>query len=56
MNPDLMYGCGGDRKFFLENDIHPGEFLRVVWACGEDDEAIVQWAVKRSRSRQTEAV
>jgi hypothetical protein len=26
----MMYGCGGDRKFFKANDIHPVEFLSLI--------------------------
>ena len=56
MNPDLMYGCGGDRKFFRDNDIHPAELLREVWANGDDDESVVKWVVERAKSRQAELV
>ena len=45
----LMYGCGGDRRFFKQHDIHPAEFLQVVWHCGEDDKAIVDWVEKRGK-------
>jgi hypothetical protein len=48
MNPDLMYGCGGDRKFFRNNDIHPAELLRIVWENEDDEEAIVKWVVARA--------
>ena len=48
MNPDLMYGCGGDRKFFRTNDIHPAEFLRIVWDNEDDEEAIVKWVIARA--------
>jgi hypothetical protein len=47
MPPEIMYSCGGDRGFFRDNDIHPGEFLRVVWAAGDDDRAIVDWVKAR---------
>jgi len=47
--PELMYCCGGDRKFFQEHDIAPDEFLRVVWSHEDDDAAIVAW-VKARRS------
>lgn len=48
LDPDLMYGCGGDRRFFKEHDIHPADFLRVVWAAGEDDSRVIKY-VKNSR-------
>lgn len=49
MDPNLMYGCGGDRRFFRENDIHPAEFLRLVWAAdtGKDTDKIVKWVKAR---------
>ncbi len=44
LDPDLMYGCGGDRKFLRENgDVHPADFLRQVWAAGDDDSRVVAW-------------
>lgn len=45
----LMYGCGGDRAFFAKHDIHPAEFLSLVWRNGDNDTAIVDWVVKRSQ-------
>lgn len=49
MDPDLMYGCGGDRKFFKENNVHPADFLRHVWAAGEDRKKIIDF-VKACRA------
>lgn len=49
----LMYCCGGDRRFFKEHDIHPAEFLSLVWRLGDDDAAIVAWVVARSRARKS---
>ena len=46
--PSLMYSCGGDRRFFKEHDIHPAEFLALVWRHFDDHEAIVDWVVRRS--------
>ena len=43
MPPDLMYGCGGDRKFFRTNHVDPAEFLRKVWAAKGDQGEIVAW-------------
>lgn len=44
LDPDLMFGCGGDRQFLRENgDLHPADFLRRVWAAGDDDSKIVAW-------------
>lgn len=38
---DIMYGCGGDRRFFRENQIHPADFLRAVWAAKGDDNKVL---------------
>ncbi|MEO0454562.1 MAG: hypothetical protein AAFY98_10555 [Verrucomicrobiota bacterium] len=46
MNPDLMYGCGGDRKFFNTNKVPPADFLRYVWAADGDDQRVIDF-VKR---------
>ncbi len=44
LDPDIMYGCGGDRNFLAKNGgIHPADFLRRVWASGGDDAKIVAW-------------
>lgn len=45
----LMYCCGGDRAFFSQHDIHPAEFLTLVWRNEDNDPAIVDWVVQRSR-------
>ena len=51
LDPDLMYCCGGDRKFLREHgDIHPADFLRVVWAAGDDDDRVLQF-VRESEGR-----
>jgi len=42
LDPDIMFCCGGDRKFFREHGgIPPADFLRHVWAAGESDMKIV---------------
>jgi hypothetical protein len=45
----LMYSCGGDRAFFTRHDIHPAEFLTLVWRNENHDAAIIDWVVKRSQ-------
>jgi len=45
--PSLMYSCGGDRRFFRAHDILPAEFLSLVWRNEKNDEAIIEWVVKR---------
>jgi predicted dehydrogenase len=48
MPPDLMYGCGGDRKFFRTRGIDPADFLREVWSARGDQASIVTWVKTRS--------
>lgn len=44
LHPDLMYGCGGDRRFLKEHgNIHPADFLRNLWATDDDDAKICAW-------------
>ena len=44
LDPDIMFGCGGDRKFLRDHgDIHPADFLRHVWASGDDDRHIIDY-------------
>jgi hypothetical protein len=40
---DIMYGCGGDRRFLKEHDIHPADFLRAVWASGGDQAKVLAY-------------
>ncbi|MBP7481364.1 MAG: DUF5069 domain-containing protein [Lacunisphaera sp.] len=46
----LMYSCGGDRAFFRQHDIHPAEFLSLVWRYENNDTAIIDWVVQRIQS------
>jgi len=46
--PSLMYCCGGDRRFFKTHDILPAEFLNLVWRNEKNDEAIIDWVVRRA--------
>lgn len=50
LDPDIMYSCGGDLNFLKNNgDIHPADFLRQVWAAGDDDQKIAVWVAAQSR-------
>lgn len=51
--PELMYGCGGDRKFFKEQNVHPAEFLRLTWFYDFDRDKIAEWLHLRSQTVQT---
>ena len=48
MPPDLMYGCGGDRKFFRVNGIDPAQLLREVWQARGNNDLVIGW-VKKNR-------
>ena len=50
MSDDLMYGCGGDRKFFKANNLHPAEFLMVVMQNFDNDEAIIDFVASGSKT------
>ncbi len=44
LDPDIMYGCGGDRKFLrTHGNIHPADFLRNVWAADGDDARVIKY-------------
>ncbi len=46
--PSLMYGCGGDRRFFKERNLLPAEFLTVLWRHENNLGAVVDWVARRS--------
>ena len=48
MDPDTMFGCGGDRAFLSQYHLHPADFLRVVWAA-KGDKARVLGFVKTGK-------
>lgn len=48
LNPEIMYGCGGDRRFLREHDIAPADFLRAVWAAGDDDAKVLAYVRQAS--------
>jgi hypothetical protein len=48
--PDLMYGCGGDRRFLKKINVDPAEFLQVMWEAGDDVEHIAKFVTDRSRT------
>lgn len=44
LDPDLMFGCGGDRNFLSKHgNIHPADFLRHVWAEGDHPAKLAEW-------------
>lgn len=50
LDPDLMYGCAGDRPFLRRHNLALPQFLQLVWDKGDDDRAIID-AVKTSAAR-----
>ncbi|MEM0965256.1 MAG: DUF5069 domain-containing protein [Verrucomicrobiota bacterium] len=47
---EVMYGCGGDRRFLRSCGIHPAEFLRKVKSSSDED--VVSWVVSRLGNRE----
>ncbi len=41
--PEIMYCCGGDRKFFKANNVHPADFLRVTWSVKADRDKLADY-------------
>ncbi len=48
LDPDLMFCCGGDRKFLREHGIHPADFLRRVWQDDGNDPKTASWVGSRA--------
>ena len=56
LDPDMMFGCGGDRKFLRENgEINPADFLRHVWAATGDLSKVSEFVKKQRPSRPVSA-
>ncbi len=43
LDPDIMYGCGGDREFCKTHNLHLAEFLQLVWNNWDDDQVIAAY-------------
>lgn len=52
MPDELMYGCGGDRPFLKSVNIELADFLRVVWAAGDDQQKIIDYVLKSRDERK----
>ena len=48
--PDLMYACGGDRRFLKKIRVDPVEFLRITREAGDNVESIVKFVTNRVQS------
>jgi Domain of unknown function (DUF5069) len=49
MPNEIMYCCGGDRKFFRTNGIDPVAFLKRVWLAKGDEAQVIDWVVKNRK-------
>lgn len=47
---DLMYSCGGDRRFLNKVKVSPVEFLETVREAGDDVDHIVKFVTDRSKT------
>ena len=50
MSDDLMYCCGGDRDFCNKHNLHPADLLSFVMSHFDDDEAIIDYVINRSKT------
>lgn len=41
LDPDIMYGCGGDRAFLESIGMSMPQFLQLAWDAGQDDQRII---------------
>ena len=48
--PDLMYSCGGDRRFLNKVNIDPVEFLQTVREAGDNVDHIVNFVTDRTKT------
>jgi len=49
LHPDMMFGCGGDRRFLAAHgDLNPADFLRQIWAADGKVDDVVSFIKKQS--------
>lgn len=48
LDPDVMYGCGGDRQFLSDHNLHPAEFLQLVWLNFDNPQRIAAYLEEHS--------
>lgn len=56
LNPDIMYGCGGDRQFCKTHNLHLAEFLQLVWTHWDNHQAIAAYIEAHSPALQKQGV
>ena len=47
--PELMYGCGNDRRFLKSIGTDPEDFLRVIWDIGDDDQKVLEYVNAKAK-------
>jgi predicted dehydrogenase len=52
MPPELMYCCGGDRRFFKTHHVDPAEFLRRVWKADGNHADVIAWVKAESKANR----
>jgi len=50
LDPNTMYGCGGDRAFLKRHGIAPADFLRAVWAAGDDEAKVIEYVKRQNKA------
>lgn len=49
LDPNIMFGCGGDRNFLRNHgEIPPADFLRHVWAANGDSQSVADFVRSQS--------
>ena len=51
LHREIMYGCGGDRGFLRQHGLRAEDFLQAVRDHENDEDAILQWLAKHSKSQ-----
>lgn len=52
LDPDVMYCCGGDREFLSKHNLHPAEFLQLVWLNFDNPRAVAAHVQEHSPALQ----
>jgi len=51
MPPELMYSCGGDRRFLNSIGGNSADFLRVIWEAGDDDQKVLDYVNEKAKEK-----
>ena len=49
MPPEVMYSCGGDRRFLNSIGGDPADFLQVIWEAGDDDQKVLDYVNEKAK-------